>query len=766
MNQESTRLWYQKPAAAWTQALPLGSGHLGAMVFGGVGTERIALNHDELWTGCPKQTARPGADEAYRRAQALVKEGRLPEAQALLEQEHNSVWSQSYLPLGDLIVTLHKGKNGRDYCRSLDLNEALQHTAYSYRGVRYMRECFASCPDHAVALRIEAQGGRLNFSARLDSPLRPKTSTAQGLLLLEGECPSEHNVDNIAGNAAYFDEPARRGIRFCAGLRVQSDGTVQCDGNETTVTDASYAVLYVSAFTSFKDWQTQPFTQGLEYRERCISHLLALADYDTLRARHIADYRALFDRVTLDLGSSGKADLPTDLRLRQFARDKNDPALCALLFHYGRCLAIAASRPGTQPMNLQGIWNDQVDPPWKSNYTVNINTEMNYWPILPCAMPELHEPLVQMLRDLSVSGENAARVHYDAPGFTVHHNVDLWRLATPVSGNAQWSFWPFGSGWLCQNLYAHYEYTADENFLRETAYPILRKAAEFYLTLLVDDGQGRLIFSPATSPENEFYAGDTRCSVDMTATMCVSIIRDLLQNCLKAAKILDAQDAFIVAAQDALAKLLPYQIGSSGQLLEWYREHKEAELHHRHVSHLYGLHPASLITPEKTPELAAACRRTLELRGDDGTGWSLGWKINFWARLQDGDHALTLLEKQLRPVKSQGFNYRNGGGTYENLFDAHPPFQIDGNFGAVSGIAEMLLQSEPGELHLLPALPNKWQTGSVTGLLAKGSIRVDIHWSDGKLNRFTVKGSGDLHIRCQGKEWRICLDNASKTVTV
>lgn len=765
MTKDSHLLWYAKAAKEWTQALPLGSGQLGAMVFGAVKNERIALNHDTLWSGYPKDTVRQGSSAAFRQAQALVREGKLLQAQKLLEEEHNSVWSQAYMPLGDLLLDFAHGKSAQDYRRELDLTTALHRTGYRCGKASYSREIFASYADHCIALRLCAENGTLDFEARFDTKHHCVLHSENGLLLLDGECPGEHNMDNIAGKAAYFEEPEKRGIRFRAALRVITDGEVQWNAQSVRVKNAQEAVLLVSAFTSFRAWNMHPFLQGKEYGQVCIDHMLALPDYAQLRERHLADYKELFERVTLDLGSDGRQDMPTDKRLQEFKRGKADRALYVLLFHFGRYLAIASSRPGTQPMNLQGIWNAQYDPPWKSNYTVNINTEMNYWPVLPCAMPELNEPLVQMLRELSAAGERTAREHYGAPGFTCHHNVDIWRLTTPVSGSAVWSFWPFGSGWLCRNLFTHFTYTMDMDFLRETVYPILCKAAHFYISLLTPDAQGNLCFSPATSPENNFLYEGRKCAVAPSTTMGNSIIRDLFQNLLKAAQYLEIADECTQQVADALARLQPFRIGSKGQLLEWEEEYTETEPGHRHVSHLYGLHPAHLISPEDTPELAEACKRTLQLRGDEGTGWSLGWKINFWARLHDGNHALRLLERQLRPVKSQSYNMHNGGGTYENLFDAHPPFQIDGNFGAVSGITEMLLQSEPGKLHILPALPDKWQDGRVEGLAACGNIRVDIAWQNAVLTTCSLHGSGNVTLRYGNKTRRVQLNGGKQSVS-
>lgn len=741
MAQDTQILWYDNPAKQWTQALPIGNGQLGAMLFGGTKTERITLNHDELWSGYPKNTTRPGSADAFYRARALAMQGKLHAAQAVIEEEHNSVWSQAYMPLGEMEIKFsHLRGAVTNYRRSLDLRDAVCRTQFTCGDVQYTREAFASYPDGVIALHLCAQGGPLSFSVSLASENRPQIFTQDGLLLLDGECPSEHNKDNVAGQSVYYDEPQRRGIRYRAAVKIETDGALTQTAQTLQVTNAAKATLYFTAESSYNGWQKQPFVDGKPYKEPCLARLADCTGYARLLQRHTADYKALYNRVELDLGSGGKENIPTDKRLVQFAKTKDDLGLYTLLYNYGRYLAIAASRPGSQPMNLQGIWNHRYDPPWKSNYTVNINTEMNYWPVLATNMPQLHEPLLAMIGEIAQAGKATAAVHYNAPGFTCHHNIDLWRLTTPVAGCAQWSFWPFASGWLCRHLYEHYLYTQDLNFLRKTAYPIMRDAAAFYLHLLVEDENGYLIFAPATSPENSFVIDGDDCSVAKTSTMSMSIIRDLLQNTVIVAITLQADDINFDIYENTLQKLLPFQIGSQGQLLEWDQEYPEADPHHRHVSHLYALHPARLISPQETPQLAEACRRTLELRGDDGTGWSLGWKINFWARLLDGNHALALLERQLRPVKSQGVQMHQGGGTYENLFDAHPPFQIDGNFGAVSGITEMLLQSTPDTIYLLPALPDKWANGHVRGLCAMGNIQVDIAWQNGKLTHCHLTG--------------------------
>lgn len=756
-------LWYNSPAKAWTQSLPIGNGTLGAMIFGTPAHERLALNHDELWTGEPKNTVRDGAPEVFKKARELALDGKLHEAQSILENDFNSVWSQAYMPLGDLEIDFSLKGKIKDYKRTLDLERATATVEFNCGGASYKREYFASFPAKAIAAKLTCDGGKMNFTVSLTSKLRSNNKTENGILYLDGECPGENNINNESSKYAYFDTPELRGIQFRAGVKIETDGESSEYENTLQVKNASYACLYFTAETSFNGFDRHAYSDGKEYIAPCVERLSALTDYDGLYTEHLKDYRELYGRVKLDIGE-GK-DLPTDKRLLAFKRDKSDNGLITLVYNYGRYLLISSSRNGSQPATLQGIWNDKIIPPWHSNYTVNINTEMNYWPALMCRMPEVNLPLIQMVRELSVAGRKTAREQYGAEGWVSHHNVDLWRLTTPVSGSAQWAFWHGSSGWLCEHLFDHYEYTADVDFLRDTAYPIMKEAAKFYLSILTEDN-GYLILAPGTSPENAFLYQGKRCCVGKYSEMSMSIARELFGNCIKSCEILKTDFEFADALRDTLSKLQPPKIGSEGQLLEFDDDYEETELHHRHCSHLYALHPAHAVTPDGTPELAAACKKTLERRGDNGTGWSLGWKINFWARLFDGDHALKLIQMQLRPVKSIGFNYTNGGGTYENLFDAHPPFQIDGNFGFVSGITEMLMQSRDNRIYLLPALPHEWKNGSVSGLLARGNVIVDIKWKNGRISEYSLDGSGDFTVIYDGKEKTVSLKNEKITVTL
>lgn len=739
------KLWYKQPADSWVEALPIGNGRLGAMIYGKTLEEVISLNEDTLWSGYPKDMNNYGKAEYFQKAVTLIKQKKYHEAQTLIEEQLTSGWGQSYLPLGDIRLNFSHRGNVESYIRELDIASGISRVEYLLNGVKYRRELLASAPDNIIAIRLSSdQKGKISFSATFDCQLKSTLEVKENLLVLRGEAPShvEPSYSNDLQNPViYSEEDEERGMLFTvmAGIKA-SGGHIKQSIKEIIVEDADEALIFINAQTSFDGFNVQPFLSGRKYEEICSEQLKAVysKSFEEICSAHVSDYQMLYNRVELELGHSKASELPTDVRLYQFqGLQKDDPELYALLFQYGRYLLISSSRRGTQPANLQGIWNSELRPPWSSNYTININTQMNYWPAFPCGLGELQEPLVRLISELAVNGRVTAKEVYGVRGFTSHHNTDIWRFTSPVGnkwkGSACFAFWNISAGWLCRHLFEQYEYTFDRDFLERTAYPIMKSAAEFLLDTLTEDGAGYLISCPSTSPENNFFYNGEKCSISETSTMTMTVIRELFKNCISAVNTLGYDYEFAKELREKLRRLYPYKIGSNGQFLEWYEEYDEVEIYHRHISHLYGLYPSNEITLEDTPELAEACRKSLDIRGDDGTGWSIGWKINQWARLFDGDRALKLLNRQLRVVRDTGTEYNYGGGTYINLFDAHPPFQIDGNFGATAGIAEMLLQGRNNRIYLLPALPTSWKNGRVRGLCAKGRITVNIYWDQDEI---------------------------------
>lgn len=728
----NTSYYFNSPAKYFEETGLIGNGKLGAAIYGGTSTERILLNNDTVYSGHMRgedEKVSPDLYKVWNLAKEAMLRGDLKECRRLLTMEFNQGTSHKYLPLGNLYVDFgHHEVTG--YRRSIDFETGISLIEYDCNGVHYTRESFASFKDNCIVLKFTSTD-KMSFPVRFETELKDMGISLSGDgIVYKGMCPYDHDRTVIKGEPVYFyPEKEGESISFCQLVVPRSNGKINIKDGIVNIEDATRVELYLFSETSY----ISPYSKPEKDAFLAVSEHLDTPDkgYDEIKNAHIADFSSLFGRVKLSLGKERDGDISE--RIKNF--DGTDTELYAILFNFGRYLAISSSREGSRAINLQGIWNSTTNPPWESTYTTNINLQMAYWHTLMTNLSETWEPLVTYVESMVPLGRETARSMYGAKGFVFHSNSDIWAHAYPCGGgdiqSERWSPWYFCSGWLCEQLFDGYEYTLDLEYLKRV-YPLMKEASDFYEDMLVEDNDGKLMVYLCSSPENQYYIGDELFALVPYTAIGQSIVKELFLHTAEAAEILGVDDSYAHSLKNKANNLKWLETGSDGRLLEWDKEYKEQDIHHRHTSHVYGLYPGTTISVENTPHFADACRKSLEMRGDDGTGWGLAWKINLWALLRDGNHAVRLLDNQLKFVDcSKKLDYHFGG-SYSNLLDAHPPFQIDGNFGSVAAICNMLMWSERGRIVLLPALPDKWSEGSIEGIVAKGNVKVSLWWKNGK----------------------------------